>query len=570
MPPSDGFFYYLEESKMNIEQDIEELNNRVEVISQRAVYIEDFKPSYSNALLSSRYSSLAEAQVDYPSAYSLMQSIDTAAIQQAVNSANGRKVYAKEGAQYYLTAINNVPDTQAGKYSVLITNPVELLTNGSVHAKFLVPANQHGLVVNTNNFKLEGIDFDSVGTVGTIGHHIKLYESDNAVIKNSTFSNCSDAGISFQLRLDKVLANFDNPSYDMWLTGCKNPIVENITTTSSRGDAGLELMGTDGGRFRNNKFYNATVHSIRCVGNRNAIIEGNYSEHIGSPILTFSSFISLFSGAISPVGKIPRPYYNSNIILRNNTAKNVRDYFHFGIGAEYIEAYDNVGTCTNDAIYMLNSGDDIGRWALANSILKRNTIKAGSRAIFMDAGVTTPSSSKLLDNVVIEDNDISWSGAVHGVSTVNQTAGKNINNSKIRNNTFTSADVTPSNSNNTIILLHSTGSDFSGNKSNMVNGLDLTVLAPVSTKFGKRERIGVVRSNDQLILKSRNELKTGMRCTFETDGILPTGLFLNTLYYISVIDTLNIKVNTDLTAAMAGAGMTITDSGTGNHFINVI
>lgn len=546
------------------------VNQRVEIISDRAVFIEDYNPAYSTAPLSSRYSSLSDAQVDYPSAYSLTQSIDTAAIQEAVNSATGRKVLAKEGAQYYLTAINNVPDTQAGKYSILILNPVEMLTNGSVRAKFLVPANQHGLVVNTDNFKLDGINFDSVGTVGTIGHHIKLYDSDNAVIRNAQFDNCSDAGISFQPRLDVVLSNFDDPAFDMWSVGCKNPIVENIVTTSSKGDAGLELMGTDGGIFRDNRFYDSTVHSIRCVGNRNGVFERNYGEHFGAPILSFSSFISFFSGAISPVGKIPRPYYNSNLIVRNNSAKNVRDFFHFGIGAEAIQVYDNYGECTNDAIYILNSGADIGRWGLANSIIKRNTIKAGNRAIYMDAGTTTPSTSKLLDNVVIEDNDISWSGVVSGVSTANQTATKNINNSKIRNNNFTSGDTTASNANNTISLVHTASCDFSGNRSNMVNGLDLTVSAPVSTKFGKRDRIGVIRSSNQLILKSRNDLKTGARCTFETDGTLPAGLLLNTLYYINVIDTLTIRVNTDLAAAMAGTGVTMTDGGTGNHFINVI
>lgn len=548
------------------------VNQRVEIISDRAVFIEDYNPAYSTAPLSSRYSSLSDAQVDYPSAYSLTQSIDTAAIQEAVNSATGRKVLAKEGAQYYLTAINNVPDTQAGKYSILILNPVEMLTNGSKRAELIVPANQHGLVVNTDNFKLDGINFSGVGVVGTIGHHIKLYDSDNAIIRNANFKNCSDAAISFQPRLDVVINNFDDPSFDMWSVGCKNPLVENIISYDCYKDGALELMGTDGGVFRNNKFYNSFVHSIRCVGNRNALFDGNYGEWLYEyPNLSFSSFISFYSGAISPTGKIPRPYYNSSIIARSNNAYNVRDFFHFGIGAEKIEIYDNYGTCTNNALTIVNSGADIGRWGLKDSIITRNNFVAGNQAIYMDAAVSaTPASAKLLDNVKIRKNDFYWPGAAHGVSTVNQTVSKNIANSEIKDNNFYSTDVSVSNSKNTISLVHAADSDFSGNITNMRNGLDLTVSAPVSLKYGKRERIGVTRASNQLILKSRNDLKTGARCTFETDGTLPAGLLLNTLYYISVIDTLNIKVNTDLAAAMAGTGVTMTDGGTGNHFINVI
>lgn len=549
-----------------------EVNNRVEIISERAVFIEDYNPAYSTAPLSSRYSSLSDAQVDYPSAYSLTQSIDTAAIQEAVNSATGRKVLAKEGAQYYLTAINDVPDTQAGKYSILITNPVEFLTNGSKRAELIVPANQHGLVVNTDSFKLDGINFSAVGVVGTVGHHIKLYDSDNAVIRNANFKNCSDAAISFQPRLDVVLANFDDPNFDMWSVGCKNPLVENIISFDCHKDGALELMGTDGGVFRNNKFYDSFVHSIRCVGNRNALFEGNYGEWLFAfPNLSFSSFISFYSGAISPIGKIPRPYYNSSIIARSNNAYNVRDFFHFGIGAEKIEVYDNYGTCTNNALTIVNSGIDIGRWGLKDSIITRNNFVAGNQAIYMDAAVSaTPTTSKLLDNVKIKKNDFYWTGAVNAVSTVNQTVDKNIFNSEIKDNNFYSTDTSVSNTRNTISLVHVANTDLSGNTTNMRNGLDLTVAAPVTLKYGKRERIGVTRASNQLILKSRNDLKTGARCTFETDGTLPAGLSLNTLYYISVIDTLNIRVNTDLAAAMAGTGVTMTDGGTGNHFINVI
>jgi hypothetical protein len=341
------------------------------------------------------------------------------------------------------------------------------------------------------------------------------------VIRNAEFKGVSDAAVSFQPRLDTILANFDDLGFDMWSVGCVNPTVENIIVYDCAGDAGLELMGTTGGIFRSNKFFNRTGHQIRCVGNRDALIERNYAKNKGDAILTFSSFISTYSGAISPAGKTPRPFYNSNVTVRDNEGIRVRDFIHFGIGAEDIKFYGNFGTCTNDIINILNSGADIGRWGLKNSFIERNTIIGANRVMIINAGDNVPTSAKSLDGVKIRKNYFGWSGATHGVISQNSTETKNIVSTEFKDNDFVSLDNSVTNANYTIQLVHVNDSDLSENKTTMQNGLDLTVFSPTNVKYGKRQKIGVIRSSNTLLLRSNNDLKNGMRVTLETTGTLP-------------------------------------------------
>lgn len=73
---------------------------------------------------------------------------------------------------------------------------------------------------------------------------------------------------------------------------------------------------------------------------------------------------------------------------------------------------------------------------------------------------------------------------------------------------------------------------------------------------------------DQIIFADPHSFQTGDIVTFTTTGTLPTGLTVNTQYYVIVVNSLAIKVASSRTNAFNGSAVSITeDTGSGIHSI---
>jgi len=560
---------------------------RVEVLEDRVLFLDEFNPAYSNAPLSTRFSTLTEAQKVYPAAESLTQTIDAAAMQTAINMANGRALVLRGGAPVHLSVSEKpMPDGQAGKYCIYAQNPVEIKSDGQVKPVIVVPANQHGIIGKANDISICGIHFKSDGgVVGTIGHHVKFFDCYRPKVRGCSFEGVSDAAINFGLNLATVslAENWDNPNYDMFATGCKDIDAYGNTIYDCRGDAAIEIMAAVGGSVEKNNFYNRYGHGVRCVGNKDLTIERNYGRLLGYYSDAFSALISAFSGAITRYG-VAKPLYNDNCTIRLNEGNNVKDMIHLGIGAVNMHVYDNFGTYRNRGFYLLHSGDEIGRWGLKDSVITRNRftrpkdlegLPAQNYGLQIDRQIDPenipPIGTKILDNVDFHDNTIEYYN--YGAATTNQTSDYELLNSNIRKNKFISVATSAADNLPAISLDYVNGGDFSGNEDNLKSGKNLIINNPLNNPtYGRRQQVKFSRvggAND-LISDTRVDYKTGQLVTLTTTGALPAPLAVNTPYYLIFINTKTVRLATSLANAFSGTAVVLTGDGNFHHYMTFI
>lgn len=560
---------------------------RITILKDRVLFLDEYNPAYSAAPLSTRFSTLVEAKAVYPAAESLTQTIDTAALQSAINEAQGRTLVLKHGQQIHLSvSANAMPDGQAGQYCIYAQNSVKIVSDGQAKPVIVVPANQHGIIGKANDIGIWGIHFKSDGgAIGTIGHHVKFFDCYRPKVRDCSFEGVSDAAINFGMNLTTVslAENWDNPNYDMFATGCKDIDVYNNTIYDCKGDAGIEIMAAIGGNVGKNNFYNRYGHGVRCVGNKDLTIERNYGRLLGYYSDAFSALISAFSGAITRYG-VAKPLYNDNCTIRLNEGNNVKDMIHLGIGATNMKVYDNFGTYRNRAFYFLHSGDEIGRWGLKDSIITRNTFRrpkdleglsAPNYGLQIDRQISSdnipPIGTKIFDNVDFYDNTIEY--FTYGAKTINQTADYELLNSNIRKNKFISVATSAADDLPAISLDYVNGGDFSGNEDNLKSGKSLIINNPSNNPiYGRRQQVKFSRvaATNDLISDSRVDFKTGQLVTLTTTGTLPAPLAVNTPYYLIVIDTKTVRLATSITNAFSGTAVALTSDGAFHHYMTFI
>lgn len=490
---------------------------------------------------------------------------DTHALQKALDF--GGEIKLNSNKTYKLSTVANSPDGSAGRYCLLATKPVALIADSAQKTKLLIEANNHGIIVFSDDVCFRNITIEAIGNVGTIGHHIKIFGGvHRPYISQCIFNNVSDAAINVGVHLDNVLAGADP-----WSQGAYDVTLQDNIINDAKGDAGIELMGLVGGIVSGNRMIKCEGHGIRSVGNRNLIIRDNFGQDIGYTN-HFSAVISAFSGAITPTGVDPIPLYNENITIYNNVGRNCRDGIHIGIGAIDIKVFGNDMEVNNVGLYIAHSGSVIGRWGLKNSEIYYNRFQGGiyGCTIAVLTGTNLPPvNTHLLDNVLIEDN--SFSGYTQkGIRTIDQDSSRKLINSKIRNNKL-DADTGDGFANASGIEINYTDNcDISGNISNLTNGKDAIIYVPTNTIFSYNKSVKVIISSNKLVSPSPRNWKTGQIVVFKTTDTPPGGIQLNTPYWIYVISNTSIYLCSSLTNAFAGTGVSITSGGVGDHYIEFL
>lgn len=561
----------------------ESINDRVEIIRDSAVILESYQPAYSNAPLSTRFSTLAEAKAVYPAAVNLTDTIDRTVLQQAINDANGRQVITKSGRDLYLNTVGVTPDGHAGEYCLLASNAVELRPDGSTRTRLIVPSDTHGLIGMSDDITVDNMHFygDAVAT-SDIGHMIKFVKCKRPKVLNSKFTNVSDVAVNFGYHytqaaaaMDIAIANGQLATFDMFQFGSSDFEYIGNVVDDCFGDGGVEVQASMRGKITRNDHRNCRYHGYRIVGCKDTDIYNNHGADIGTAS-TFSAMLSLFSGALTRNGNMAW-MYNEDLRVHDNTGENVKDSIHMGIGGLNLSVFDNEIGAWNRGLYIFHTNPTC-RYGLKDSRIYRNKLRGakGKGQVYgahLAVGVVAvkPSQGALLDNVDITDNDFDFS--LKSMYTESQTPEHKIINSKINNRYFTSTSTSVASSATGTTLDYVENSDLSGGSNNIANGTELVITNPLgANKYGKRDELKFTRSGDTLVMQSRANLKTGQLVTlrFTSGSALPAPLTINTPYYLIVVDTKTVKLATSLTDALAGTSIPLTSDTVLHNFMTFI
>lgn len=571
------------------------LNKWVSVAKGVIAFIDYYDPAYANVALSTRFPTLAAAQAVYPVATALTQNIDSVCVLQALadlKTKGGGTLLLRGGKELFFSLSDAAaPDGQDGKHCILVTDGVTITTDGAVKGKVNYPANNHGFMLKTQgrgNCEITNVAFNTTGTVGTIGHHIKIVDSKFPKVHYCSFRGTSDAAIGTTLDNNVVLLpeNWGNPNYNMFETGTQDIDFQHNQFYDCNKDGAVELMGSERGIVAHNTFYNAKGHGIRCVGNRNLQLVHNIGYNLGKYVADFSAMISAFSGAVTDATNFAKPLYNEGITIAFNRGYNVRDCIHLGIGAEGVVIHDNYFTYRGRAMYILHSGDEIGRWGIKGCTIRDNTFLLSKSLNGTEDGVRygivierqtasdnlPPLGTHVIDDCTFVRNTIEYKD--YGFRYGNGTENYRLNDLKAMSNTFLATDIAPTST--TVFgfqLNFLQGGEITDNTFNITNGNELIVYTLYnSPKFNNRRYLNRFNatSTNRIAFTSKNSLLTGQMVVASTTGTLPTGLAVNTPYYIIRLDDTYFRLATSVANAFAGTAITITGNGVGIHYMTLI
>lgn len=454
------------------------------------------------------------------------------------------------------------PSGHAGDYQWLLEHPLKIEGTGA--AEIIVPGNEHGIIQWADNFEIDGVQFTKKPETiaGTIGQYIKCPGArDGSKLNNCKFFDCSDAGYASAMDLVSILANYENPGFDIFDYMPTNVSITKCFGAGVKGDAAFELLGTDV-LCENNKVVGADSHGIRPVGVRNARI---LSNDISGCAL---AGIAAYSGGHTPSGA------PSAILLRNedveiddNKIRSSTDGIWLGIGAKTIKATNNNIGVTGKA-FQISHILDIADFGLADAEIYGNTIRGGEYPFYVQIN-TNASISDALRDVDIHSNTLA--GYTKNAFLVSVgLADRPLRRAHFRRNILKPAD---SSVTSTFADYQSTVNldcDLRGNVTSAKNGKEILVFSTdTDTKFPLPDRLKVLRAANNLIREAgaKTALRLGQKFVMETDGTLPSGLSTNTEYYAILNSSSSYRVATSFANAVAGSGVALSDAGTGNFWI---
>lgn len=565
----------------------QEINNKnisdIRIIHESALILDSYAPAYSNAPLSTRFSTLSEAKEVYPEAINLTDTIDRTVLQQAINDANGRKVVIGSGRELYLNTVGVVPDGHAGNYCLLASSAVELITDGSTRANLIVPANSHGLVGMGDYIAVNNLHFlGDRPPNASIGHMIKFIKAKQPKVLNCEFTNVADAAVNFGYNLqdasaamDIAIANGELDTFDMFQFGSSGFEYIGNLVNDCYGDGGLEVQGSYRGIIARNDHRNCIKHAYRIVGCKDTDIFNNHGADIGTEA-SFSAMLSLFSGALTREG-VMAWMYNEDLRVHSNTGENVRDAIHAGLGGLNLSIFDNDIGAWGKGLYIFHTNPTC-RYGLKDSRIYSNTLR-GTKGkeprdgihLAVGNGESQPIGGDLLHNVNIVDNDISF--RQNACYTSDQTPNHKITKSTIRNKYITKELVNPDSSVIGTSLRNVEDSDLSGSTTNITNGTELVVTNQYGVNiYGTRKELKFARSGNVLILPSRADMQTGQLVTVRASagGSLPSPLSTNTPYYLIVEDSRRVRLAASLVNAFSGTEIALTSDTVLHNFMTFI